>query len=113
MWAFVSGCAGSGDNQPAENLLIIGASGRVGGPIADEAIDRGYKDAGMTRDSARLTGRSMDIVVGAVLDREMLAGLLSRFDVVVVSVGGPPTSRDPGQNIAVPAKCYGVRISSC
>ena len=86
----------------ARRILIFGASGRIGGPIVDEALRRGYAVTGVTRDAARLAEYSgrIDIETGDILDRERLAALLNGHDAVVVSVGGEPRDKDPSQYIA-------------
>ncbi|MEM1090727.1 MAG: NAD(P)H-binding protein [Pseudomonadota bacterium] len=85
-----------------ERLLIYGGSGRLGGPIVEEALLRGYEVTGVSRDPERLAafeGR-IEIVSGDILDRSSLGKLASEHDAVIVSVGGRPSDPDPAQYIA-------------
>ncbi len=102
------GCAGT--NEPAaapggKNLLVIGASGRIGGHIVQEALARGHTVSGMTRRPESLAGRypGMTVVAGDVLDATRMRSLVSDYDTVIVSVGGRPQSPDPEQYIAATA----------
>ena len=86
----------------AKRVLVFGASGRIGSPIVEEALHRGYAVTGVTRDKTRLdafAGR-IDIEVGDILDRERLADLIAGHDAVIVSVGGAPRDKNPSQYIA-------------
>lgn len=87
------------------HVLIYGASGRLGSKIVDEALFRGYQVTGVTRDAARLSQRAeeISIVVSDILDREATAKLIREYDVVIVSVGGPPTDSNPMNYIAARA----------
>lgn len=91
--------------EKTPRVLIYGASGGLGGPIVDEALARGYRVTGVTRDSARLSQRAekIDIVVSDILDRKMTVKLIREYDSVIVSVGGPPTDSNPANYIAARA----------
>ncbi len=97
LWILPAACVIAG-----ERLLIYGASGRLGGPIVEEALLRGYEVTGVSRDAARLDpfeGR-IRIVTGDILDRWSLRRLAVEHDALIVSVGGAPTSQDPAKYIA-------------
>lgn len=85
-----------------KRLLIYGASGRIGGHIVQEALMRGYKVSGVTRDPSRLEGKyvGLRVIQGDILDRDSLRSLVAQHDAVLVSVGGPPANEDPSQYIA-------------
>ncbi len=86
-------------------VLIYGASGRLGKPIAEEGILRNYPVTAISRDPSRLSfldGRAA-IKKGDILDRKQLRDLASSHDVIIVSVGGTPQSNDPGKYIAYKA----------
>ena len=89
-------------DEDASSLLIYGASGRIGSHIVEEALSRGYRVTGVTRNPARLEqfADRIDVVVGDILDREQTAELIDRHDAVIVSVGGKPANQDPSQYIA-------------
>lgn len=85
-----------------EQVLVYGASGRIGAAIVDEALLRGYAVTGVTRDRSRLQHLASKITVeeGDILDRDATKELVSGFDTVIVSIGGPPRTKDPSQYIA-------------
>ena len=88
-----------------ERVLVYGASGRIGGAIVEEALLRGYAVTGVTRDVSRLErfADRIDIEVGGILDRDHTAELVSKFDAVIVSVGGKPLDDVPANYIAATA----------
>lgn len=98
-----AGVSGS-DEAAAEapRVLIYGATGRIGSKIVDEGLLRGYAVTGVTRDAARLADYAdrIEVVQSDILDRDATRELVSRFDTVVVSVGGTPTDPDPANYIA-------------
>ena len=83
-------------------ILVYGASGRIGSNIVDEALARGYPVAGVTRNADRLSERAgeIEIVVSDILDREATAALVREYDYVIVSIGGPPSDKNPANYIA-------------
>ena len=85
-----------------KRVLIFGASGRIGGPIVEEALLRGHEVTGVSRDPSRL-GHFADrirVEAGDLLDRERTAELVARHDAIIVSVGGAPRDKDPSNYIA-------------
>ena len=97
--------AGAGKAPAIDNVLIFGASGRIGRHIVDEALYRGYRVTGVTRDPARLEDVADRIAVETadILDREAIAALVDAHDAIIVSVGGSPQSPDPARYIAATA----------
>jgi len=91
------------DRQP--HILVYGASGRIGAPIVEEALTRGYRVTGVSRDANRLEqfADRIDIEVGDILDRERTAELVSRHDAVIVSIGGKPRDKDPSNYVVARA----------
>lgn len=86
----------------APRVLVYGASGRIGSKIVEEGLLRGYAVTGVTRDPARLADYAdrIEIVTSDILDRDATRELVSRFDTIVVSVGGTPRDPDPANYIA-------------
>lgn len=97
--------AGTGKAPGIDNVVIFGASGRIGRHIVDEALHRGYRVTGVTRDPARLEDYADRIAIATadILDREQVADLIDESDAVIVSVGGPPANQHPAQYIAATA----------
>jgi putative NADH-flavin reductase len=69
-------------------VLLLGATGKVGAPILQELLDRGHDVTAVVRDPARLPGesRSLRHRVGNVFDTAFLADAVRGTDVVVCSV---------------------------
>ena len=68
---------------------MAGATGRLGGPLADSLIDRGHRVRALTRDPGsaaadRLSRRGADIVVGDLDDPPSLRQAAAGTDVVFV-----------------------------
>ncbi|MEM8685302.1 MAG: NAD(P)H-binding protein [Pseudomonadota bacterium] len=88
--------------EAAKTLLIYGASGRIGQPIVSEAVDRGYRVTGVSRNADRLAqfADHIRIVESDILDPAASWLLLSQHDAVIVSVGGAPVDKVPENYIA-------------
>ncbi len=92
------------DEAPRAGLeiLIYGASGKVGVHVVTEALDRGHNVTAVSRDPAGIGGRHENLVVvaGDLLDRDSIAGLLAGKDVVITSVRGVVgKDKDPRQSL--------------
>lgn len=83
-------------------ILIYGASGRIGGVLTNEALLRGYKVTGVSRSPEKLEEKfpQINAVEGDILDRNSVKELLSSYTTVLVSIGGKPTSPDATKYIA-------------
>lgn len=70
-------------------ILILGATGRLGGRALAEALARGHGVTAFVRDPARLALRhvGLTIVAGDVRDRAGLAAALAGHDAVISCVG--------------------------
>jgi putative NADH-flavin reductase len=92
-------CAG---DRESSRILVYGASGRIGGPIVEEALLRGYEVTGVSRNPVRLEqfADRINVETGDILDRERTAELVNAHDAVIVSIGGKPRNQDPSQYIA-------------
>ena len=84
------------------NILVYGASGKVGKHVVDEALNRGHQVTAVSRDPARIS-RAHDrllIARGDVLDPDSVASLVAGQDVVIVSVRGiAGNSKDPADDV--------------
>lgn len=78
-------------------IAIIGASGKVGRHVLNQALDRGWGVSAQTRNAHRLTGAgdAIRVVVGDPTSPDTLAALLAGQDAVVFTLGiyerGPTT----------------------
>lgn len=70
-------------------LFLVGASGRLGGHVLEEALARGYAVTALVRDPARLTTRhpALTLVPGDVRDAAVLASAMAGCDAVVSALG--------------------------
>jgi putative NADH-flavin reductase len=70
-------------------IAVIGASGRLGGAIAREALRRGHHVTAVTRDAAARTGPPGATAASAdILDPAAVARVIAGHDAVVASVKG-------------------------
>jgi putative NADH-flavin reductase len=84
------------------NILVYGASGKVGSHVVDEALSRGHRVTAVSRDPAKFSGshQHLAVVRGDVLEPDSVAGLVSGQDVIIVSVRGiAGHSRDPADAV--------------
>jgi putative NADH-flavin reductase len=79
-----------GDDSRPLDILVYGASGKVGKAVVAEAVQRGHFVTAVSRDPARLSVRHdrLSVVRGDLLDPESIRRLLQGQDIVVVSVRG-------------------------
>ncbi len=69
------------------NIVLIGATGNIGGRILDEALARKHSVTAITRDPRKLSARAgMTVKAASTTDPAVLSKVLSGHDVVVVSV---------------------------
>lgn len=84
------------------NILVYGASGKVGKHVVDEALNRGHRVTAVSRDPARISRvhDRLSVERGDVLKPDSVARLVSAHDVVIVSVRGiAGNSKDPADAI--------------
>jgi len=84
------------------NILVYGATGRVGSRVVNEALDRGHTVTAVSRDPSRIKRQhdKLSTAKGDVLDQESVVGLVSDQDVIVVSVrGSVDKSKDPEKTV--------------
>lgn len=90
LFALSLGVMAKGGNAAALNILVYGATGRVGSHVVDEALRRGHHVTAVSRDPARikLQHPSLKAVRGDLLDSASIAALAVNQDVVIISVRG-------------------------
>ncbi len=93
--------AASADDT-VRDVLVFGASGRIGQHIVEEGLKRGYAITGVSRVPSRLSDWSerIRIEAGDILDRERTRELIAAHDAVIVSIGGMPRDKNPETYIA-------------
>ena len=101
------------DDAERLDILVFGASGRVGSRVVDEALGRGHRVTAVSRDPARIERQHAGLVVaqGDVLDAASVASLSAGQDVVVVTVRGSlDDSGEPRQTVHYAAVEVLVRV---
>jgi uncharacterized protein len=69
------------------NIALIGATGNIGKRVLDEALARGHRVTGTTRDAAKLPARDgLTAATVQLSDVAALAAVLKGHDAVVVSI---------------------------
>jgi putative NADH-flavin reductase len=84
------------------NIMVYGATGRVGSRVVNEALERGHNVTAVSRDPGQIKQQHarLSTAKGDILDREGVAKLVSGQDVVVVSVrGSVGGSKDPENTV--------------
>lgn len=82
------------------NVVLLGATGKVGGPILAELLERGHAVTAVVRDVSRLPAESAALAhrVGDAFDPAVLDDVLPGADAVICSVA----LRDPAQRERTP-----------
>lgn len=70
------------------NVVLLGATGKVGGPILVELLERGHRVTAVVRDGSRLPAESAALAhrLGDVFNPVVLDGVLPGADAVICSV---------------------------
>ena len=78
------------EEKQSLNILVYGATGKVGTHVVTEALQRGHIVSAVSRDPSRITHRheNLSAVRGDLLDDESIADLAVGKDVIIVSVRG-------------------------
>jgi putative NADH-flavin reductase len=92
----------SEDIPPREGLeiLVYGATGKVGSYVVDEALARGHKVTAVSRDPSQIERQhpNLKAAAGDLLDADSIAQLLSGKDVVITSVRGVIGEKKDGRS---------------
>lgn len=69
------------------NIVLVGATGNIGGRVLEEALRRGHSVTGITRDPSKLAGREgLQVRKGSSTDAVGFASLLKGHDAAIISV---------------------------
>jgi uncharacterized protein len=93
------------------NVVLLGATGKVGAPLLAELLDRGHRVTAVVRDPSRLAAESAQLRhrTGDVFDAAFLADAVAGAEVVVCSVA----LRDSAQRGRTPVELLrGVAAAS-
>ncbi|ARD47334.1 hypothetical protein SporoP37_03755 [Sporosarcina sp. P37] len=75
------------------NIAVIGASGKAGNFIMEEAINRGHHVTAVVRDASKLKGKNVTVIEKNIL--ELTTDDVKPFDVVVNAFGAPLGEEQP------------------
>jgi len=94
------------DEAESLDLLIYGATGKIGSLVVTEALDRGHRVTAVSRDPSQieLVHENLTAARGDLLDDNSIASLSIGRDVIIVSVRGVIGEKSPEnalQRIAV------------
>jgi len=98
------------------NITIIGAAGRLGQRVVEEASRRGHQVTGLARRPERLARPDLltQIASGDGRDRHVVAGAVAGADAVVIAVPGgfgkdPHQAADVTRTVTAAMRDHGVR----
>ncbi len=99
MFALVvlSNAAFAANDDGTLTIVVYGASGKIGGLIVDEALERGHTVIGVSRNPGNLTAEheNFSAVQGDVTDVESFTALAHGTDSIVISVRGDAGKSEP------------------
>ncbi len=74
----------------ALDIVVYGATGKVGAHVVQEALDRGHRVTAVSRKPAQITAQhaNLSAVKGDLLDKASVTDIVTGADVVIVSVRG-------------------------
>jgi putative NADH-flavin reductase len=79
-------------SQTTEHLdiLVYGATGKVGSHVVEEALQRGHNVTAVSRDPSgiEIQHENLSVVAGDLLDLQSIELLVEDKDVIIVSVRG-------------------------
>jgi len=68
-------------------VALVGANGKIGSRILEEALSRGHQVTGIARNPSAYSHENLTWVKGDVLDTNALAGILKGHDAVISAFG--------------------------
>jgi len=107
-----SGEAAAPARKPA--ILVTGITGRQGGAVARELLDRGFRVRGLTRDLSQpeveeWTGQGVEMVQGDFADPVSLERAMQGMYGVFLNTPNVPAQVEMGENAVNAAKAAGVQ----
>ena len=89
-WLVLLLTAGTANAGAALDIVIYGATGKVGSHAVTEALDRGHRVTAVSRNPAKVEMRhaNLSVVRGDLLDKASVAEIAAGKDVVILSVRG-------------------------
>lgn len=82
--------SGIGHADRALDIVVFGATGKIGTHVVQEALDRGHQVTAVSRNPAKVLMQhdNLTVVEGDLLDKASVAKTVARKDVVILSVRG-------------------------
>src|SRR6476661_4665354 len=74
-----------------EPVLVVGATGSLGGQVVDQLLDRGKKVRALVRpssDASKLEAKGVEIARGDMLDLDSLVAAMTGADAVITTAAG-------------------------
>lgn len=97
------------------HLALLGATGRTGRPLLDQALAAGHTVTALARTSSALAERpGLTVVAGDALDPDAVASVVDGADAVLLTLGPtsgapPDTMRRAAENVVAAMRQHGVR----
>ena len=92
LWTLLLGmpAAGADDAEARLDILVYGATGKIGTHVVTEALERGHAVTAVSRNPSRISHRHENLaaVKGDLLDAHSIRSLATGQDVVIISVRG-------------------------
>lgn len=81
-------------------ILVYGATGKIGSLVVDEALQRGHVVTAVSRDTSRITKQHENLaaVQGDLLDADSIAELATGKDIIITSVRGIVGKKKKAEN---------------
>ncbi|MBW2527370.1 MAG: NAD(P)H-binding protein [Deltaproteobacteria bacterium] len=83
-------------------ILVMGATGRTGRLLVDEAVRRGHSVVAIARDEAKLAGSGAEVVVGSPYDATVVDRAMAGCDAVVNTLNVSRASDNPWAPLRAP-----------
>jgi uncharacterized protein YbjT (DUF2867 family) len=83
-------------------ILVLGATGRTGKLIVEEAIKKGHQVVAIARDPAKLASSGAEVMRGTPYDRETVEKAMPGCDAVINTLNVSRTSDNPWASLRAP-----------
>ena len=84
-------------------ILVLGATGRTGKMIIEEAVRRGHKVSAIARDASKLKGFQAEITEGTPYDYETVEKAITNCETVINALNVSRKTDNPWAPLAAPA----------